>query len=291
MKNNSLRMLALLTVAVLLLSSCIKPALSETGEPGKGPTPPPSGKGKTVTGVVLDTKGNPVAGANVRAENDVINGWVEGITDQSGRYTLSGIEWGGWKIYAWKDVQFDNQTYHLRIGMPAAEDYNPFAGDLSKPVVKNFQWQMSGIIPDRTRNKLNPSGYYGGSINFKTLDIDFNALPDGTEVTVTCTPLAGATLFDGNAAQTVVKKFTAHDTRPARYLYLIQDVPQSHYNISANCKINGQTKRIMMGWKIDQATHATIDNFSFQPTGSSHGSYESGIETQIDRPIFMRVEY
>ena len=291
MKAHSLRTLALLLALIVLGSSCTKPSLATPADPGNGTPPPSSGKGKTVTGVVLDTKGKPVAGANVRAENDVINGWVEGTTDQNGRYTLSGIEWGGWKIYAWKDVQFDNKTYHLRIGMPAPEDYNPFAGDNSKPVVKNFVWQMSGIIPDRSRSDLNSSGYYGGSVNFKTLDINFDALPDGTEVTVTCTPLPGATLFDGSAAQTVVKKFTAHDTRPAVYLYLIHDVPQSHYNISAACTINGKTKRILMGWKVNETSHATIDNFSFQPTGSSHGSYESGIETQTDRPIYMRVEY
>ena len=177
------------------------------------------------------------------------------------------------------------------MGMPAPEDYNPFAGDNSKAVVKNFVWRLSGIIPDRTRSERNASGYFGGSINFVTLDINFDALPDGTEVTVTCTPVPGATLLDGSSAQTVVQKFTAHDTRPANYLYLIHDLPQSHYNITATCKINGQTKKIFMGWKIDQTTNEAISNFSFQPDGSSHGNYESGIQTQVNHPIYMRVAH
>lgn len=287
----SLKMSVLLASAILLIASCTKTGSDKPTNPAEPNNPPASNVGKTVTGVVLDIKGNPVAGASVRAENDVYNAWVEGTIDEKGKYTLSGIEFGGWKIYAWKDAEFDGKTYHLRMGMPKTEDYNPFAGDNSKAVVKNFVWQLSGVIPDRKHDDLNSYGYFGGSVNFVTLDIDFNALPDGTEVTVTCTPTPGAVLFDGSPAQAVVEKFTAHDTRPANYLYLIHDIAQSHYNLTATCKINGETKKVLMGWDIDKTTNETIDNFSFLPDGSSHGSYESGIQTQTDNPIYMRVEY
>ena len=89
---------------------------------------------------------NPVAGANVRAGNDVVNTFSKGITDADGNYSLP-VEFGVWKVYAWKEREYNDNVYHLRMGIPSNEDYNPFSASLDGAVVKNFVWQLQGKIP------------------------------------------------------------------------------------------------------------------------------------------------
>ncbi|MBF9141919.1 carboxypeptidase-like regulatory domain-containing protein [Hymenobacter properus] len=280
------------TLTVLLAGSSLSlAACTHTGDPAPSPSGGNTGgsgsqAAYTVAGVVLDTKGQPVAGALVRAENDVTHSQAEVHTDATGHYTMPKLEFGGWKIYAWKETTYKGQAYTLRMGMPNAADYDAFS-TTAQGTVRNFRWQLSGRIPDRPISSMSPgAGYFGGAFRFGTLDSNFNSLPAGTEVTVTLTPVAGATLFDGSAPQVIQKSFTVVNASPAQYNYWLTDIPQCEYRITAQSNFNGITKALTLSADLAAPYQTALPGNYFKSSGS--GSYESGLgEPQIP-VIYLR---
>lgn len=265
----------MLSLGLCALFSCKHP----TGDPA----PSPTGQPNTVTGVALDTKGQPLPGVRVRAENDVTHSWAEVRTDATGHYTFPKLEFGGWKLYAWKETFYKGQTYALRLGMPNAADYDAFAPG-SQGAVRDFQWQLAGRILDRTPSGQASSGYFGGTLRFVNFDSNFNALPAGTEVAVTLTPVAGATLLDGSAPSVLQKSFTVVNSSPAQYNYWLQDIPQCEYRITATSRYHGATRALELSPDLS-AYQAAIGSTYFKPAGAS---YESGLgEAQVPA-IYLR---
>src|SRR6476620_9434566 len=165
-----------------------------------------------VTGVVLDTKGKPIVGAKIRAENPTgYNIHVDGTTDANGKYTLKLTSIGGWVIYAWKTVTTeDGDIYYLRMAGEKESDYAAFAPGKT-PVVRNFRWKLSGAIPDRSQARDFSSGYFGGSLRFvNTYSNEEGGNPtemaEGTTVTITLTPVSGAKYLDGTTATQAITK-------------------------------------------------------------------------------------
>src|SRR5689334_18090695 len=73
--------------------------------------PDPPGKPNTVSGKITDARGKPVAGARIRAENPTgDNIHINATTDQEGKYSMQLTSIGGWKVYAWKEVEFEENT-------------------------------------------------------------------------------------------------------------------------------------------------------------------------------------
>lgn len=272
----------LLAGSLLALASC-----THTGDPGPGPgNPGPGGSAAyTVSGVALDTNGQPIAEALVRAENDVTHSWAEVHTDASGHYAMPKLEFGGWKIYAWKEAAYKGQTYYLRLGMPSLTDYDAFSTS-AQGTVKNFQWRLSGRIPDRPASAYSGAGYFGGALRCVILDSNFDTLPEGSEVTVIFTPVAGAALLDGRAPQVVRKSFTVVHSSPAQYSYWVQDVPQCEYRITAENRLSGTTRALTVSSNNLIPYPAAIASDYFKTSGGT--SYESGLgEGQIPA-IYLR---
>ncbi len=239
-----------------------------------------------VSGKVVDTQGRPLAGVKVRADNDALYGSAEVTTDANGNYTLPKLEIGGWKIYAWHDVEYKGHTYHLRMGMPTPADYDAFSpGEAG--AVKNFKWQLSGQIPDRPRGERTSTGYFGGALRFTNMDVDAVSMPVGTVVTITLTPVAGATLFDGSAPQTIQKSFTIQQAN--EYNYWIHDIPQSEYRITAQSSKDGVVKTIYMSESIYDGYRDVIEGFYFKPALGSAGTYENGLLGPEDNTYYMQL--
>lgn len=286
-----------LTSAKLLLAGCLMLVACTERDPAPNPstdedteTETETGSGTkadpyTVTGVVLDTKGKPMAGVKVRADNDALYGSAEVTTDAKGRYKLPKLEIGGWKIYAWKEVTYKGKTFHLRMGMPKEADYDAFSPG-KEGAEKNFKWQLSGIIPDRPRSEQSASGYFGGTLRFTNMDAETLSMPAGTEVSVTLTPVAGATLFDGSAPKTIQKTFTIEDG--VGFNYWIKDIPQCEYRITAESTKNGVKKPIHLSTNIYNGFGPAIENFYFKPASSSMGTYENGLQGPEDFPFYMQ---
>jgi hypothetical protein len=232
--------------------------------------------------VVLDTNGQPIAGAKVRADNSALYGSAEVTTDANGRYKLPKLEIGSWKIYAWKDVTYKGQVYQLRMGMDKATDYDAVSPGVNG-VVKNFKWQLSGPIPDRPQQPQSSSGYFGGALRFANMDQNFAFMPQGTEVTITLTPVAGTTRFDGSAAQVIRKTFTIGAANVINYW--LQDIPQAEYRITAESNLNGARRPIHLTESLSQGFAPAIENFYFRPTTKS---YESGLLGPENTPFFMQ---
>src|SRR5579875_2973533 len=146
------RWIYLLAIAIALsFSSCAKKPI----EPASG-----SGEANTVSGIALDAQGKPLAGVKIRAENPTGNNiHVDGTTGSDGRYKLKLSSIGGWKIYAWKEVEYQGKIYHLRLGMKTDADYDAFSTD-DKAIVKDFVWKLNGRIPDRSASYENGWGYF-----------------------------------------------------------------------------------------------------------------------------------
>ena len=89
-----------------------------------------SGDGGVVEGVATDQKGEPVANAVVVAVPEMrlrarVERYRKTVSDQSGRFTLRGVQPGEYTIFAWESV--DGEAY-----------YNP-------EFLKNYEGQGSGL--------------------------------------------------------------------------------------------------------------------------------------------------
>jgi hypothetical protein len=270
--------LALAIVATFAFSSCKKDGV----EPPVGGTPT---EANVVTGTAVDAQGKPLAGVKVRAENPSgYNIFTEGTTDANGRYKLKLSSIGGWKIYAWKEVEYQGKTYNLRLGMKADTDYDAFSTE-DKTVIKDFVWKLSGRIPDRSASADYGMGYFGASLYFVNLN-DGLKMPAGTKVTVTLTPESGAKYLDGTpATATVTKSFTigASDN------YYIGDIKVSSYTMRLQSESNGTTKTVRVGVNSVLGNYfESISELYWDPHTLSTGSYESGIKTGTSISFYMK---
>lgn len=261
---------------VVSFTSCKKDTIENPEKPGEA---------NTVVGTVVDAQGQPMAGVKVRAENPAgYNMHVDGTTDVSGKYKLKISSIGGWKVYAWKEVEHGGKTYNLRLGMKNDADYDAFSTE-DNTVVKDFVWKLSGRIPDRPASADYGMGYFGASLYFVNLN-DGLKLPAGTKVTVTLTPENGATYLDGTPATTVVtKNFTIGNGDN----YYIGDIKVSSYTMRLQSELNGVTKTVRVGVNsVLNNYFESISELYWDPHTLSTGSYESGIKTGTSISFYMK---
>lgn len=275
-------LLLLLPVILGLFSFCSKKN-SSSGDGGPGDPPPV--KPNTVSGIVLDASGNPVAGARIRAENPTgDNIHLTATSGADGKYSLQLTSIGGWKIYAWKEVELGDNIYQVRLGMENQTDYDAFTP--TKGVLRNFVWKLSGRIPDRTVSKENGTGYFGGTIKFINYNSLVDEMPPGTEVTIHLTPAEGAVYLDGSSAagKTVIKTFTI--VSGVGQAYYINDIPATKYVIRVTSKLNGtEMTSYISGGNPDEFFEGF--EYTFQPEPGSSGSYESGLGSPNEYPFYI----
>jgi len=278
MKPDSLRHLYTFFLALLLVTFT---ACEEDVD--KPQTTPNTTEPNTVTGVVRDAQGQPMAGVKVRAVNTASGGntFVDATTDNNGRYTLRTSFLGGWTMVAWKTVTTpDGDTYHLRIAGATDADYQPFTPG-KDPVVRNFKWKLSGVIPDRPQAADFSTGYFGGSLRFVNDHYRDNStaateMPVGTVINVTLTPIAGATYLDGSpATQVITKSFTIAARTPRNVNYYIGDIPVTAYQVTTKTSTGANVYLGRDEFNYDD--HLPHAAAVFFPEGLSMGSYESGV--------------
>ena len=276
----NVRVFVLALAVAFAFSSCEKDRLPEENGGGGGSTMEPN----TVSGLVVDAGGKPVPGVKVRAENP--NGYnmhVEGTTGADGKYQLKLSNIGGWKIYAWKEVEYKGKVYHLRLGMKTQGDYDAFSTD-GKAVVKDFVWKLKGRIPDRPASYENGWGYFGGSLRFVNINALVPHMPAGTKVTITLDPVDGARYLDGSPA-TLPVQFT-FTIQNGTSNYYIGDIPVTEYRMSAESVLNGVTKKVYIGGNSTTQLYEWLE-FDFDPAPLSVGSYENGLKSPSDFPFYL----
>lgn len=265
-------------IIMIVLFSCSKSG----GNTGGTETPD---KPYTISGIIKDVSGNPVPGARIRVENPTGNNiHYTTSTNEAGRYSVTVSAIGGYKIYAWREVEFNNEVYQIRLGMETDADYNAFSVPAGG-IVKNFVWKISGRIPDRTISKENGTGYFGGTIKFINYNSITDQMPAGTQVTIKLTPFTGARYLDGtpSTGKTVEKTFTVLDG--VGQAYYINDIPATHYKITASATLNGTTKNVNIGSGTPDVFKNSAEHY-FKSEGGS-GSLENGLGSPNEYSFYV----
>ncbi|MFC4453904.1 carboxypeptidase-like regulatory domain-containing protein [Deinococcus sonorensis] len=222
------------TMLVLALAACggtTSPVNAGTGSgtPGKtggdvgGGNPGGTGGGSTeawrVKGTAVDTQGRPLEGTQVWMLPAVHAGVVEVHTDAKGEYETPELTDEPYQAYAWQKVSYHNQTFCLRLAAATSEQYKVFSP--RDGVIRNFRWQLSGVMPDANRD----NAYFGAEVRLMNgYWDDTNAVPLTAVVEVTLVP--DGPLIDGSAGKTIVKTTTYDDG-------FVYDVPVGHYQVTA----------------------------------------------------------
>jgi hypothetical protein len=198
----------------------------------------------TVTGIVLDTKGQPLEGAIIRLRADFLTGWVEVTSDPDGRYKASSdvqTPYASYTIEAFKQTDYNGQTICTTLAMPDPNDYNSFTMD--EGAEKNFQWQLTGKVG-------NYDTFFGGTIGLwnsyvfydKAKAIEFTLTPTGP-------------LLDGSEGSVIVREVALE--APSDDDALV-DVPIGPYTLQA----------VLIGHD-DSRTPIGLSNISATETSSS----------------------
>src|SRR3546814_20583649 len=105
MKNMKTSMLLLAALALPMLSAC----------EGSGGTDAAKAEGGYATGKVVDTQGNPIAGAKILLDGTVFhNSYIHGSTGQDGTYRIKA-QHGAWMAYPPFKTPYNGQTYTMDL--------------------------------------------------------------------------------------------------------------------------------------------------------------------------------
>jgi hypothetical protein len=172
----------------------------------------------TVTGIALDTKGEPLEGAIIRLRQDFVSGRTEVTTGPDGRYKASSSvqhDNASYEIEAFLEVPYNGQTVCQRLGMPNPNDYNSFT--LDKGAERNFQWQLTGRIG-------NYETFLGATLSIWSAS---QVSDDAKAIELTLTPTGP--LLDGSEGSVIVQEVPPGNMETAS----LYDIPIGPYKVQA----------------------------------------------------------
>jgi hypothetical protein len=174
---------------------------------------PPGAQAGYATGIVLDMRGKPIAGARILLDNSVYYAsYIHGSTGADGRYRIKPQP-GAWKAEASIRKDYNGRTYTLELHPDSIDSFD------ESGAVRNFVWKLEGRTPD------SDYGYYGGFIQLST-DLDFEGELEDIELTLT----PSGPLIDGSPGRTLQLRKGDHYWVDA---WQIEDVPIGRYRVTA----------------------------------------------------------
>ena len=198
-------------IGLLLLSILACSKDKESGEPKEE-------KGY-VTGKVVDTQGNPIAGAKIVLENTVFySSYINVSTNAQGVYKTKVSE-GAWWTTATFKKEYNGKTYTLPLSPDGTDSFTDEGG------IRNFTWKLEGRDPG------NEHYFYGGQV---TVSSDIGFYEDQEDIEVTFTP--NGSLIDGSEGKTLTLR--QGERYWEEYSY-IKDIPVGRYMVSAVLKKAG----------------------------------------------------
>ncbi|MGO1719223.1 MAG: carboxypeptidase-like regulatory domain-containing protein [Luteimonas sp.] len=201
------------------------------------------------TGTVVDTRGNPIAGAKILLDNTVFYAsYINGSTAEDGTYRLK-VQPGAWRAYASIRKDYNGRTYSLELHPDSIDSFDETGA------VRNFVWKLEG------RKQDNDWGYYGGLVKvfnetgfYEMENVEITLVPDGP-------------LIDGSTGRTLVLRSGDNYWRQLAYL---EDIPIGRYAVTA-ALMDGDTRQPLKlrGWdaKDDPAAELRLD-FTPDTSGS-----------------------
>ena len=167
----------------------------------------------TVTGKIVDARGNPLSNAKVIAEHTVWFGTtLETVSNSSGLYKISipSNPAGSWTAKAQLQFTAWGQNYKADLH-PASST----AFSITEAAVRNFSWKLNGVKPD--------GGNYGAHVDFYAAGLSV----DLTDITIRLTPV-DPLLADGSLASVIERK-----PEDITGTFMIKDVPLGKYKAEA----------------------------------------------------------
>jgi Carboxypeptidase regulatory-like domain len=209
----------------------------------------------TVSGIVLDTKGQPLEGATVRLRQDFVSGTTVVTTGPDGRYKASSSVQNAaasYKIEAYKQVDYNGQTICPRLAMPDPNDYTSFT--LDKGAERNFQWQLTGKIG-------NYDTFFGARIDLWN-SYSFSDTTRAVELTLTPT----GPLLDGSEGSVIVQEVPLGDgdddalfdipigTYTLQAVLIGHDDSRTPINVATIDNIESYTPEVAIEWQSNDSS-------------------------------------
>ncbi|MFC4456110.1 carboxypeptidase-like regulatory domain-containing protein [Deinococcus sonorensis] len=245
--------------ALRLLPALLTAALAACGTGSGTTTPPgtppvtqlPAAGAYTMSGVVRNSAGQPVAGAKVFAGHTVYyNTNALGVTDANGRYSVSVREpAGSWYAGGQVTREYHGRTYTFELH---PDDPAPFNG--ASGAVRNFEWRLTGPRPD--------GGTYGGTVMVYADFFDPELLDLLSDVELTLTP--DGPLVDGSPGRVITSGLSQTPEGDG-----VRDVPIGRYRVTARLGQGAAARdlriRVRNVGEFDSGVTTT-----FQQNGSGH---------------------
>ncbi len=234
--------------SLLLLTALALPGLAACdGSKAAAAARPETGY---ATGMVVDTRGNPIAGAKILLDSSVFYAsYIHGSTGDDGSYRIR-VQPGAWRAHATFRKDYNGRTYTLELRPDAIDSFD------QDGAVRNFTWQLEG------RGPVNDYSYYGGFIQLSS-DIGFEG--DLKDVELVLTP--DGPLIDGSTGKQLRLRFNDHYWRA---YYQVEDIPIGRYTVTATIESDGQTRplRIQDWHERDDFLHEFQLDFLPESDGS-----------------------
>ncbi|MBD2755551.1 carboxypeptidase-like regulatory domain-containing protein [Spirosoma validum] len=235
----------LLSISGLLTTTACKQEPPEPKQPDSGGS---NGQSGYVIGKITDPQGNTLSRATVYIDNTVLKGrGAEANSSADGNYKIQLVKGlGQWIAKGYVLKQYNNRVYKIQL-----EPENPDSFSEEENPVRNFQWKLTGHIPDLSLNL-----YYGGYVELYR-DLNADGLYDTENVELTFKPVG--TLIDGSTGKTLKLKGGEKSLDSD----FIMDIPIGRYTISAIYKPTGQALRVRNALANDDsynyANSVTVD--------------------------------
>ncbi|MEZ0608006.1 carboxypeptidase-like regulatory domain-containing protein [Fibrella sp. WM1] len=259
---NRSQTLRLLTGSLLLLSGLSLTACKKNTIDPTEPTDPingPGGKAGYLVGKVTDPQGKALPRATVYTDNTVFRGrGAEVKTGNDGTYQIQLVQdLGQWVAKGYILKQYNDRTYKINL-----DPENPDSFTDSEKPVRNFQWKLTGHIPDQSLDL-----YYGGTLEMSR-DPNMD-LYDNENVEFTLTPVGP--LIDGSTGKTLTLR------AKRRYDTFLKDIPMGRYKITAVYKPTGQALRVCDYYNDSDYAYASSVTVDFTGTESANRGNMMGI--------------
>jgi hypothetical protein len=178
-------------------------------------------------GRVVDTKGQPIAGARIYVDNTLYdNSGISTTTNADGYYRIQ-IPRGSWRVYAETSIAYNGKNFDKLVLHP--NNPNSFAD--AEGAIRNFQWKLTGERPKPL------AGYYGGLVNL--LNNPNGKLYDVENIEFTFTP--DGALIDGSTGSIIKAKSGAPGTENYSR---INDIPIGRYTVTAKHLPSGRQLKL-----------------------------------------------
>jgi hypothetical protein len=222
----------------------------------------------TVSGIVLDTKGRPLEGADVSLSADFVYGQARVTTGADGRYEIGDLIKATYRVTAWIKTDYAGGGVCQRLGMDRPSDYNSFP--VSEGAVRNFRWQLTGEIGATDT-------FFGAQIQIWDFDSDVRSKSRAVEFTLTPT----GPLVDGSAPAVIVREAALDYPASDDGIY---DIPLGTYRMKAELisKDGGRTPAALKG--LDAEAYAPEIDLVWRPEARCGFGFDSGVA-----PFFVQI--